>query len=74
MNDFERGFRDELQKIAVAANTMSAGTTVPQPKGLNELSKGTSASGTKGFASAMRAPLSLVTALRPPKQEFYKGI
>ena len=70
MNDFGRGFYDELQKIAAALGT----PTIPKPKGMDQSSRGAAAGGTKGFATAMRSPLSLSTAMKPPKQEFFKGI
>jgi hypothetical protein len=67
---YKRKKLQEKNKSAAAAMT----PTMPKVKGLEQLSKGTAAAGTKGFATAMRAPLSLVTALKPPKQTFYKGI
>jgi hypothetical protein len=67
MTDFERGFNEELAKIA-AVSTFGGkeqkGLGVEQPK---------PAAGVKPLATAMRAPLSMITAMKPPKQEFYKG-
>lgn len=71
MTEFERGFRDELQKIAAAMGT----STMPKTKGLEQLQKGTAAAGAaKPLATAMRSPLSLITAMKPPKQTFYTGV
>ena len=69
MTEFERGFFEEVQKIAAAMGT----PTMPKTKGLEQLQKGTAAAGAKPLATAMRSPLSLITAMKPPKQTFYTG-
>jgi hypothetical protein len=64
---------EEKQKKVKIAAAMGMGS-IPKPKGLEQLSGSTASAGTKGFASALRSPLSLVTAMKPPKQEFFKGM
>lgn len=71
MNEFERGFTEELEKLAAKAQTM--GTTIPKPKTMESLMKPPSTTGYKGLATSMRSPLSQITALKPPKQTFYTG-
>jgi hypothetical protein len=69
MTDFEQGFRDELAKLAA----MGA-TPLGKPKGEQPMKGMAPGAGkTKPLATAMRAPLSLVTAMKPPEQTFYKG-
>jgi len=72
MNDFERGFQEELAKIA-DGSTSAMGSTIPKPKTMDSLMGQPSTTGYKGLATAMRSPLSLATAMKPPKQTFYTG-
>ena len=74
MNDFERGFYDELQKIAALGLPSMKGMASSLSKGIGKGIGAAAGGATKGFASAMRSPLSLITAMKPPKQEFFKGI
>lgn len=67
MNDFERGFTEELQKIAAGSTfggKQEKGIGIEPPKPV---------AGIKPLATAMRSPLSMGTTMKPPKQEFYKG-
>lgn len=73
MNDFEKGFLEELEKIAVGSTSAMGGTSIPKPKTMDSLMGQPGATGYKGLATAMRAPLSLVTAMKPPKQTFFTG-
>jgi len=71
MTPFEQGFRDELQKIAAS---MSAKSFTNPAKKLDTMISGGASGKGKAFATAIRSPLSLITAMKPPKQTFYKGI
>jgi hypothetical protein len=71
MNDFERGFLEELEKIAYGA------PSAPAPPGLgkqkSELMQVKPVATQKSIATAIRNPLSLVTNIKPPEQTFYSG-
>lgn len=69
MSEFEQGFRDELAKLAVSAAAMKK----PTGEGDQKTMMAPGAGKTKPLATAMRSPLSLVTAMKPPAQTFYKG-
>jgi hypothetical protein len=73
MNDFERGFLEELEKISAAENTMPSGSTIPKPKTMASLTGQSGVTGYKGIATAIRSPLSLSTPIKPPTQTFYTG-
>jgi len=66
MSDFEQGFQEELAKIGA--------TLTPKMKPMS-LKGGVVDSGIDGTkATAMRSPLSMVTAMKPPKQtQFFDG-
>jgi len=76
MSAAEAAKRYKKKKLDQKEKTSAAMPGIPKAKGMEQLSKGLGAGGgaTKGFASAMRSPLSLVTAMKPPKQEFFKGV
>lgn len=70
MTEFEKGFVDELEKISASVGLSS----IKPPKvDIGSMAKGVSGGISKPLATAMRSPLSLITAMKPPKQTFYTG-
>ena len=60
-------------KKKVGAKAVTMGSDIPKPKTMDSLMDQQGVQGYKGVATAMRSPLSQITAIKPPKQTFYKG-